>query len=349
MSKKKIIFAAGGSGGHLFPAMAAAKKLEELNIEPVFIGVGLDKTPFFEREAFTYFSIQGSSISRKNFYKAPFLILAGFFKSLLLIYHLKSSLIIGFGSYHSFPIQIAAFLFKIPMCLFEPNLELGKVNSIFYPFCKKCLSYFSLNLSKSEQIAPLKPLQKIDKVQACQTLNLQTNKPIFLIMGGSQGSIVLNAAILKIDPLVLRDFFIIHLAGSHDQATVLKNHYSTHFIDHFVLPFSDKMQEILSVADFMLARSGASALLEAIHYEIPTLFVPYGFDEKGHQYANAKYFVDELKGGMLLRQKDLNQAHIEKSFSIFLSQRSQFRQNLKEVSQTQPKEEFSNLILNMIQ
>ena len=348
MTSKKIIMAAGGSGGHLFPAMAAARKLLDLRLEPVFIGVGLDQTPFFDRDQFTYFSILGCSINRKNWFKAPFLLMAGFFKSLLLIYHLKPKMIVGFGSYHSFPIQLAAYFFKIPAILFEPNLELGKVNAFFFRRCLSCLSYFSLNLPKSQQIHALKPLKKVERLLAKKTLQITSDKPVFLIMGGSQGSKVINEAVLTLDPWILKEFFVIHLAGNPIQAELIAIFYRQHQIESLVKPFSDQMEEILSLTDCMLARSGASTLLEAISYQIPTFFIPYGDDSKGHQYANATYFVEHLKGGAMMSQKDLKKENWKKAFTDFLNNKETFRSHLQANASGESKVDFSDVLMNFI-
>src|SRR5690242_14057885 len=128
-----IIFAVGGTGGHLFPAQALADELIEKNdhVEILFAGAHLDTNRFLDKNRFRHREVLSATPFGKNPFRAIYILLKGIVKSLQLLKQEKPSLIVGFGSYHSFPLLCAAKLFNIPFVLFEADTIPGKVNRLF--------------------------------------------------------------------------------------------------------------------------------------------------------------------------------------------------------------------------
>lgn len=340
---KKIIMAAGGSGGHLFPALSAADCLKNENFSISFCGVDLEKNPFFLKEKYEFKSVFGSYFSKKKILTTPLKLTVGFFQALKYLIQEKPKLVIGFGSYHSFPAMMAAAFLRIPYVLFEPNLEMGKVNLLFKRQAKKVMTYFDLNLENQIKILPPKKYKKFSSQEAKKSLGIDTQKPVLLILGGSQGSLILNESVMKLAPETLAKYFIIHIVGKKQNLEVLENFYRQSNIDFLLLEFTDQMQEILSITQLAISRAGASSLYELMFYEIPTLFIPYGDSKSGHQVANAKYFCEKIHAGNLLLQSEISQEKINQQFSLLEENHADFQANLiknKEDSKTEEFEEF---------
>lgn len=328
MKAQCIVMAAGGSGGHLLPAQALARRLSQAGYDVVFIGVGLKNNPFFQKCSMVFHDVSGASFSSKEFWKAPFRILSGIIKSLKLLIKLRPTAVVGFGSYHSFPPQAAAWLLRVPLLLFEPNLELGKVNHLFFRYAKRCMSYFIADHQKVTRIHPMTCYQRFDPVEAKKRLEINSPLPILVVMGGSQGSMIINRCVQKIDPALLKHFFIIHLCGTEVEREILQKFYQEHHLPAMIQPFSHQMELILSCADIMISRCGASALMEAMIYCLPTLFIPYGSDQQGHQHANARYFVEHLKGGMMIQQEEIGNKNFPDAIEELIKNRKVLHANL---------------------
>lgn len=132
----KVLFAAGGTGGHLLPAQALAHQLQEKNegLELLFAGALLSTNPYFDRETFPFQDVASTTPFRGGFFKkmGSFLVLLkGIWESWVLLCREAPDLVVGFGSFHAFPLLCAAVIKRIPLVLFESNAAAGKVIRLF--------------------------------------------------------------------------------------------------------------------------------------------------------------------------------------------------------------------------
>ena len=133
-SSKRIVIAAGGTGGHVFPAQALGAQLEERGYEVLFMGKGLKTNRYFKRSIFSHVSIDSATpVKKKMLQKAASLVALskGLVQALRHLMSFKPSLVVGFGSFHSFPVLGAALMARIPIVLFESNAIPGRVNQFF--------------------------------------------------------------------------------------------------------------------------------------------------------------------------------------------------------------------------
>jgi UDP-N-acetylglucosamine--N-acetylmuramyl-(pentapeptide) pyrophosphoryl-undecaprenol N-acetylglucosamine transferase len=219
----KVLIATGGSGGHLFPAKQLAELLADCEV--VFAGHKLESTPFFDRKV-PYFEI-ASTGSKK---KWPIL-LKGLFQSLKLLFRFRPDVVVGFGSFHSFPVLLAAAFFRKKIILFEANCSLGKVNRFFAPFACKVALQFPIPHEKAVYV-PLLPWT----VKKAKTKNYQRDpkRMTILVFGGSQGADFINKTFCKAAKLLSFPFQVIHLTGKED----LELKYS---VPAVVKPFESEM------------------------------------------------------------------------------------------------------------
>ncbi|MBP9841292.1 MAG: UDP-N-acetylmuramate--L-alanine ligase [Simkaniaceae bacterium] len=162
----KVVLAVSGTGGHLFPAQALARELEDV----LFLGPDLSTNRFFFHE-FPSVNISAG--------KTPFKILRGVVQSLKVLRREKPRLVIGFGSYHSLPPLLAALLLRIPIALYEPNQVPGRVNRLLRPFDQ---------LKNIPLKVPLFHHLKVPQEEALAYFGLKKGLPAILIFGGSQGA-----------------------------------------------------------------------------------------------------------------------------------------------------------------
>ena len=289
--RKKILIAAGGTAGHLYPAQQLASLLES-DCKILFAGHRLQESPYFQKEKFRFFEVVSAPFGRSFF--GP--LLRGLFQAIRLFRREKPDVVVGFGSYHTVPLLLGAVLFRKKIILYEPNLTLGKVNQLFAPFAKRIAVQF-LSGSKKFTPVPLFPWIRsapLGKSAAREAYGLDPSRKTILIFGGSQGAKFLN----EVMPKVSHKAQVIHLTGREGEATA--EHYAKAGIHAVVKPFESNMAQAYAAADLAICRSGAGTIAELIRYGVPSLLIPYPY-AYGHQELNARY-IETRGGGHLLLQ-----------------------------------------------
>lgn len=276
----KVLIATGGTGGHLFPSEQLAEQLK--NCEVVFAGHKLKSSPFFSQK-FPYFEI-ASAPSKKKVLS----LLKGVFQSLKLIWKMSPDVVVGFGSFHSFPVLMAAVLLKKKIVLFEPNCTLGKVNRFFAPFAKKVAFQFPIFHKRAVYVPllPWKPLEKKIEKKPSKTKTI-------LVFGGSQGANFINKTFCSAAKLLTFPFEVIHLTGKEDPEI-------TYSVPALIKPFEKDMASLYEKADFAVCRCGAGTTAELIRYKIPAVIIPYPYAHD-HQKKNGEFLGDGVR---LLNQKE---------------------------------------------
>ncbi len=279
---KKILIAAGGTGGHLFPALQLKELLEGDTV--FFAGDKLKNSPFFDQNV-PYQEI----VSSPSLRKFP-LLLKGVWQAIRLIRKFKPDVVVGFGSFHSFPILFAAFLLQKKIILFEPNASLGKVNRFFSFAAAKIAFQFPVKHKKAVYV-PLLPWKKRESNP--QKYEKDPNLTTILVFGGSQGAKFINQIFPKAAKLLSFPFKVIHLTGKDDSEVK----YSAPSI---VTAFESEMESLYLTADIVVARCGAGTTAELIRYQKPAVVIPYPYAH-GHQKKNAELLK---QGARMLFQED---------------------------------------------
>jgi UDP-N-acetylglucosamine--N-acetylmuramyl-(pentapeptide) pyrophosphoryl-undecaprenol N-acetylglucosamine transferase len=311
----KILIAAGGSGGHLLPAQQLAALMKS-DGEVLFAGHRLDSSPFFQRGHFPYQAISAAPLcwSPKGLYVFFREMLSGMGQSLRLIRRFSPDVVVGFGSFHSFPVLLAAVLLRRPLVLFEANCCQGKVNRLFAPMAKKVAVQFLLKKAPMNQcFVPLLPWggqpALPDKMSALKELGLSADRTTFLVFGGSQGASFLNRAI----PLSLpRDAQVIHLTGNEESALRVAESYRLAGLPAVVKGFESNMQRAYAAADFAICRSGAGTIAELVRYSIPALLIPFPFAADDHQRINAEFLAKKIRGAKMVDERLADEATLSK-------------------------------------
>jgi len=331
MREKKVLISAGGSGGHLFPAQMLAKSLlaKKRCHHLLFAAKGLKETDFFQKEEFSYVDITSASLSKHpwKLIKAFFCITKGLFQGIILLKEYRPDVVIGFGSYHTFPLLLAAFFMKKPIVLYESNASLGKVNRLFAKRAKKIVLQLPIKQEQWRNIhyAQFLPWgckpQFVETFCAQKVLRLVTNRLTLLVMGGSQGACFINSTFLQ-TALELKKrgylFQVIHIIGKKENQKQVEEFYQKNQISFYVKPYVKNIALFYCASDLVICRSGAGTIGDLVTYQIPAICIPYPYAKEGHQEKNATYFTEYIKGGITLLQKDISSETLRETIEMFL-------------------------------
>ncbi|MGL5627401.1 MAG: undecaprenyldiphospho-muramoylpentapeptide beta-N-acetylglucosaminyltransferase [Candidatus Rhabdochlamydia sp.] len=356
--KKKVIIAAGGTGGHLLPAQEIARKLQQKNIDVLFIGAGLKDNAYFDRENFRFNEVLAKTPFQKGLttcLKALYILFKGIKQSCFFLKNFKPDLIIGFGSFHAFPILWAAKWQKKPFMLFESNTVAGKVTKLFSPFAVHTAIHLPLvKKIKGNLIEVNWPLREKQPVLSQKTarekLQLAPERFTLLIFGGSQGASAINNAVLGIcEQLLVKgvSFQIIHLTGKSKSIEV-EQFCKKHNIPALIKSFEQDMSRIFYAADLALCRSGAATIAELIHYQLPAILIPYPYATEQHQRENA-LFLERLFAAYIVEEGTNMQPLIIKFLDAFCKE-SEIGEKMRSSLQLlgSKKREMSDVIIEAL-
>jgi UDP-N-acetylglucosamine--N-acetylmuramyl-(pentapeptide) pyrophosphoryl-undecaprenol N-acetylglucosamine transferase len=353
-SLKKILFAAGGTGGHLFPAQALAEQLRRENegIELVFAGAFLSQNPYFEKK-FPFHDITSMTPFRGSVikaFKSLFQLLKGVVQSYRLLSKEKPVLVVGFGSYHAFPLLCAAFFKRIPLVLFESNAAPGKVIRLFSKKARLTGIYFpeAKNHLKGKSVAVEIPARGVSgtpftKLEARKEMGLDLNVPTVLVFGGSQGAKVLNSAVVQLLSLLKGPFQLIHFTGDEETSLEVGRVCKSLSIPCYVKKFEPRMQMAWKAADVVICRAGAMTLSELLHFEVPGILIPYPFASDQHQMKNALFFETQVGGAVLVPQAVLNAETLHSALLPFLSKGSKKEECIAAIQRFKKEQKKANL------
>ncbi|MFQ5953022.1 MAG: undecaprenyldiphospho-muramoylpentapeptide beta-N-acetylglucosaminyltransferase [Candidatus Omnitrophota bacterium] len=314
----KIILAAGGSGGHIFPSIALASELEKLGVDDIYFVSSkrqLDRNILKKNKHKSFFL----SINPMPFRFSPVRVLIFFAKlaadtlaSAYILARIRPDCVVGFGGYSSGCIARIANLRNIPVLIHEQNLLPGRANRILSSIADRIAVSFDESVKyfpgvEDKVVYSGNPLRleslSDNREESVIRLGLSPEKLTVLIMGGSQGSTFLNRTASEAACLVKAKntgkVQFIHLAGSKDYDMV-KSFYEENNIPGRVFSFLDKIDDAYSASDLAISRAGAAAIFELAYYARPMILVPYP-SEKNNQRYNAIYFSQ--KGAALYREE----------------------------------------------
>ncbi|MBU4311702.1 MAG: undecaprenyldiphospho-muramoylpentapeptide beta-N-acetylglucosaminyltransferase [Candidatus Omnitrophica bacterium] len=307
----RVLIVAGGTGGHLFPAIRLAQELcGQGHAEVMFVTSqrGQD-SDILRKKNIDFTTLCIVPLGSKNpvaILKFLAMLAAGTIKSLYLLLKFRPEVAIGFGGYVSGPIILLASLFRIKTVIHEQNVYPGKANRILARFVTKIALSFSETREYLKKFEPKivvsgNPLRK-------ELEGLWKEKKLFtiLVMGGSQGAHALNKlipeAIGLMDDSKKKEFEVIHLSGHRDRDDVERS-YNNKGIKNRVFSFTEDMASLYSECDFVIARAGATTVSELLHLAKPAILVPYPHGN-GHQRLNAKV-LEERGGAVLIEEQGL--------------------------------------------
>ena len=318
MTKYKFILSGGGTGGHIYPAVAIANELKSRFPDAEFLFVGAKDKMEMQKVPESGYNIKGlwiAGLQRKLTLQNalfPIKLIDSLWKSRNIIKQFKPNVVIGTGGFASGPLLQMANMLNIPTVIQEQNSFPGITNKLLSKKANKiCVAYENLErfFPKEKMILTGNPVRQdlidIDgkREEAIQYFNLDSNKKTLLILGGSLGARRLNQLIEKeLDNFLSQDVQLIWQCGKLYFEDYKK--YNSNTIQ--VLAFIDRMDLVYAAADIVISRAGASSVSELCIVGKPVIFIPSPNVAEDHQTKNAKSIVDK-KGAIMIKESELDE------------------------------------------
>ena len=332
MSKKNnLLVAASGTGGHIFPALAVSKEVEdEWNIYWLGVHQRLDSNFIPKKYNLTTLNIK---TPRKNiflFYQYIEILLSTF-QVIRILQEKKINLVFTTGGYISAPTILASKLLRIPVIIHESNLIPGMVTKYFGFLCNFVLLGFKQTnsyLKNCKTIFTGTPLREQFYKSNLLPRWAPTGKgPLLIVMGGSQGAKAINQILNEsLEFLLNKQFRIVHIIGESNQ----KPFYVKNSKNYIQKKFTNEMAALIQNCDLVISRSGAGTINELIETGKPSILIPYPYSKKNHQENNAMILA-ESGGSILIHQNKISKEVFEETLERIFKTKSKNGKNHYEI------------------
>jgi len=337
----KVIISAGGTGGHIYPALAIINKIKEKEPNSEFLYIGTHnrmEKDIVPNNGIPFESIEMYGFNRKKLlknFKTIKCLFSSYKKCKKLVKEFNPDVVIGVGGYVTVPVIVAAKKLGYKTVIHEQNSVPGasneflekKVDKVLVSF-KSSIQYFDEYKTEftgnpcSEDAIKVLPLDKTE-------LGLSKDKKLVLFVMGSLGSSKINEFLIKTMNLFNnKDYEILFVTGKNDYEEVIKNKFPSNVK---VVPYIDKMTRILKNTDVIVSRAGASTLSEIIALNLPSILIPSPYVPNNHQFKNAMDLVNS-DAAVLVEEKDLSGDILVRKIEEILKDSERYKNNLKTLS-----------------
>ena len=326
----RIVIAAGGTGGHIFPAIAVADELkkENNNIDIRFIGAkGKIEEELIPKRGYKLKTIEVRGFRRSISFDNMNVILKlrkAIKESKKFLIEYKPEIVLGTGGFVSGPVLWASQKMGIPTVIIEGNYYPGITVRLLSKRIDKVILNFEATknyLKRQDNVEiisyPVREnLKRYPRTEACEYFKLTPNKKVLFILGGSQGANSINKVMMdNYDKLISQEIQIIWQTGQRDYEKIVQITKGLSGIK--AVRFIDNIDVAFSAADLIVCRSGISTLMELAYFGAAAIFIPYAFATENHQEKNARAIV-EAKGAEMILDKDINTQLIDKIVSLII-------------------------------
>ncbi|HTJ95697.1 MAG TPA: undecaprenyldiphospho-muramoylpentapeptide beta-N-acetylglucosaminyltransferase [Pararobbsia sp.] len=310
---RTLMVMAGGTGGHVFPGLAVAHRMQAQGWRVVWLGNpgGMEATLVPKHgipiEFVRFGGLRGKGLATKL--KLPVNLLRACWQSLGVLRRIKPDVVLGMGGYITFPAGIMTALTGRPLVLHEQNSIAGLANRVLAKLARRVLVAFPDALPGAEWTGnPIRD-ELAGLASPAQRYASRTGPLKLLVVGGSLGAAALNEVV----PLALAKLppearpHVVHQAGTR-HIGALKTYYENAGLggdaDIRLVPFIDDMASAYAEADLVICRSGAMTVAEIAAVGVAALFVPFPYAVDDHQTTNGRFLAD-AGGALLIQQREL--------------------------------------------
>ena len=344
----KIVFAGGGTGGHLMAGLSIAQEISSRFPGTRIIFFGTNKkseSGYIGKSDYEFKQIVACKLT--SFIRLPLFLFAsliGIIHSLINLVRIKPDIIIGLGGYGSVLPVVAAYITGIPIVLIEQNVIPGRANLTMARWADAVLCHWESSknrFKKGHVVVTGVPIRSgiIENETAAgdNPFGLDSQKKTLLIMGGSQGAQAINKVMLQSIPklqTLIPGLQIIHLTGKHGYQQA-EDAYNGMGISSFVSEFYNDIGAAYRLSDLVISRSGANTIAEITAVGIPAILIPYPYATDNHQYWNA-YELSNAGGALIIKQEELEPERVIKIVSDLLMNDERL-DNMKKINKSTSK------------
>ncbi|MDR1835990.1 MAG: undecaprenyldiphospho-muramoylpentapeptide beta-N-acetylglucosaminyltransferase [Fusobacteriaceae bacterium] len=297
---KKVLITTGGTGGHIYPALAVAEELRDKGIPVLFVGsdsrMEKDIVP---REGFPFVGLR---IRPPRNLRNILIFITALAKGFWLVLKEKPDAVIGFGNYISVPCVLAGLLLRKKVYLQEQNATIGGANKFFYHFCDKTFLAFGKTYDaipykyQKKMIIAGNPLRReiyaVNPAEEKEKLKIETEEKVLVVTGGSLGARAINEGVLRNWEEIFENKKLrLYWATGEDNYEEISEKLTRVKISDTIKPYFNNMIHIMSAADLVVCRAGALTISEIIELEKPSIIIPYSSKKVG-QSDNAEILQD---------------------------------------------------------
>ncbi|MCD6178131.1 undecaprenyldiphospho-muramoylpentapeptide beta-N-acetylglucosaminyltransferase [bacterium] len=372
----KIVFTGGGTGGHIYPIIAITREIKKISppdqeIRFFYIGPKDELTArLLSQEGIKIKPILAGKIRRYCTIIAILQNIIDIFKTAIGIiqafghlFFLAPDLVFSKGGFGAFPVIISARILRIPIFLHESDAVSGLANRITAKFAAEVFISFpkTENINASKMILVGNPIRKEilegSEEDARKLFEITSNRPVILILGGSQGAQKINDLILDSLPQLIEDFEIIHQAGIRNfeqvkaEAEVVINKESRKY--YHIYPFlrEIELKHAYKISDFIVSRAGSGSIFEIAALGKPSILIPLPGSAQDHQLKNA-YAYAKNKAAIVIEQENLTPNFFITTLKNILADqktRKKMQEAAKNFSKPRAAEIIANYILEYFQ
>jgi UDP-N-acetylglucosamine--N-acetylmuramyl-(pentapeptide) pyrophosphoryl-undecaprenol N-acetylglucosamine transferase len=344
---KTILVMAGGTGGHIFPALAVAHQLRDAGWRVVWLGnpegmeAKLVPQHGFEMVNLQFAALRGKGLVRKLL--LPLNLLRGFWQALKAIRQVKPNVVLGMGGYITFPGGLMAALTGVPLVLHEQNSVAGLANKVLAGVADRILTGFPEVFGKGTWVGnPVRP--EIAKIASPAERLAERSGPLHvLVIGGSLGAQALNEMVPQGMALLgeADQPQIVHQAGEK-HLDALKANYAAVGVQAHCVSFIEDMAGAYEWADLVICRSGALTVAELAAAGVASILVPFPHAVDDHQTGNAKFLVN-VGGAFLLPQNEMTPESIALIRNYSRGQLLEMAEKARSMAKPDATEEVANI------
>ena len=326
----KVVFAGGGTGGHLMAGLSIAQEISSRFSGTRIIFFGTNKkneSGYIGKNGYEFKQIMACKLT--SFIRLPLFLLVsliGIVHCLISLMRIKPDVIVGLGGYGSVLPVVAAYVSGIPIILIEQNVIPGRANLIMSRWSDAILCHWESSKKRFKKGhvcvtgVPIRNgiIENMTK-DGDNPFGLDFHKKTLLIMGGSQGAQAINKVMLQSIPelqTLVPNLQIIHLTGKHGYREA-KESYNGMGIRSFVSEFYNDIGAAYRLSDLVISRSGANTIAEITAVGIPAILIPFPYATDNHQYWNA-YELSSAGGALIIKQEELEPERVIKIVSDLL-------------------------------
>ena len=326
---KKIVLTGGGTAGHVTPNIALLPFLEREGFEVSYIGSygGIEKR-LIEDFHLPYYGISTGRFRRyfdlKNF-SDPLRVMKGYTQARTILKEIKPDVVFSKGGFVSVPVVRAASSLKIPCIIHESDMTPGLANKLCIPAADKVCCNFPetlQNISSEKAVLTGSPIRqeltKGDKLAALNLCGFTANKPVIMVIGGSQGAASVNVMVREALPKLLKDFQVVHICGKDKVDNLMLTIPGYKQFEYL----KGELKDVFAMADLVVSRAGANAICELLALKKPNLLIPLQVGSRGDQILNARSF-EEQGFSIVLREDYLDcDILVEKIHELYANRQS---------------------------
>lgn len=339
---KKILIMAGGTGGHIFPALAIAKELKERGAVVEWLGgKNAMESRLVPRHGYKFHGVSSSGLRGKNLLvilKAFFLLGCGFFQTVIIFIKYRPNIVIGMGGYASGIGGLISKFFFVPLFIHEQNSVPGTTNRLLSRLACKCFQAFEDTFPENvEAITTGNPIlfNPIPKSEPESVKNL-------LVLGGSLGAKKINQTIPQIKSRVN----IWHQTGESHIEEVRALYKNSLHSGAKIEPFIGNMAEAYAWADLVISRAGAMTISELIASNSLAILIPFPYAIDNHQKVNAE-ILSKNKAGILLEEENLNPEAIDRKIEALSKDKLyEMAKKLESLKVSAPEQQIADQLLH---